>query len=256
MAVREQAEPSAPRPETVGLLDSISLTAIYTDPTPPETAPSTNADDLLATVSLHVAPDPEVVDVEPRVREDGCDSGRIERHASSWRKLAIGVAGLALVGGGLAAGLGPGDQRQPAARTCTWPTARRPIASSAGTAPSTSCGDVDARPRLAPGRARRADRRARGVRLRAVLVARRRPRSSPSSDLSTIAYFSVDVNPNGSIDMSGPGWDGYESQDLTDLVNAAHQAGDRVVLTATDFSQSSLDTLTHDPIAGVTLGVS
>ncbi len=76
----------------------------------------------------------------------------------------------------------------------------------------------------------------------------------PVDDFSTIAYFSVDVNPNGTIQTSGPGWDGYKSQDLTDLVNAAHQAGDRVVLTATDFSNSSLDTLTHDPTAGVTLG--
>ena len=38
-------------------------------------------------------------------------------------------------------------------------------------------------------------------------------------------------------------------------MNEAHQAGDRVVLTATDFSSSSLDRLTHDPSAGVTLGL-
>ncbi len=63
------------------------------------------------------------------------------------------------------------------------------------------------------------------------------------------------MNPNGSIEMSGPGWDGYQSQDFANLVNAAHQAGDRVVLTATDFSQSSLDSLTHDPGAGTTLGL-
>ncbi len=77
----------------------------------------------------------------------------------------------------------------------------------------------------------------------------------PVDDFSTIAYFGVDVNPNGTIQTSGSGWNGYESQDFTDLVNAAHQAGDRVVLTATDFSNSSLDTLTHDPNAGVTLGL-
>ncbi len=76
----------------------------------------------------------------------------------------------------------------------------------------------------------------------------------PVDEFSTIAYFGVNVNPNGTIATSGPGWDGYESQDFNDLVNAAHQAGDRVVLTATDFSDSSLDTLTHDPNAGVTLG--
>jgi spore germination protein YaaH len=78
--------------------------------------------------------------------------------------------------------------------------------------------------------------------------------SFPVDDFSTIAYFSVDVNPNGSIEQSGPGWTGYESQSFVNLVNRAHQAGVRVVLTATDFSQASLDTLTHDPGAADVLG--
>ena len=64
-----------------------------------------------------------------------------------------------------------------------------------------------------------------------------RSRSGPvAGDDSTIAYFSVDVNPDGTIQTSGPGWDGYESG-LHRPVDAAHKAGDRVVLTATDFSQ-------------------
>jgi hypothetical protein len=66
-------------------------------------------------------------------------------------------------------------------------------------------------------------------------------------DLTTLAYFSVDANPDGTLDQSGPGWNGYESQDLVNLVNRSHAAGDRVVLTVTDFSQSSLDAITSDP---------
>ena len=72
-------------------------------------------------------------------------------------------------------------------------------------------------------------------------------------DLTTLAYFSVDANANGTLDESGPGWNGYESQDLVNLVNRSHAAGDRVVLTVTDFSQSSLDAITSDPNAGARL---
>jgi hypothetical protein len=71
--------------------------------------------------------------------------------------------------------------------------------------------------------------------------------------LSTIAYFSIGVNPNGTLDESGAGWDGFESQDLTDLISRAHAAGERVVLTVNDFGQSSLDQLTSMPSAAGTL---
>ncbi len=40
--------------------------------------------------------------------------------------------------------------------------------------------------------------------------------------LSTLDYFSIGVNPNGSLDESGPGWEGFESQDLSDLITRAH----------------------------------
>ena len=69
------------------------------------------------------------------------------------------------------------------------------------------------------------------------------------SDLTTLAYFSVDVNPDGSFDTSGAGWNGLMSQALSDLITRAHSAGDRVVLTVTDFDQSSLDQITSDPSA-------
>ena len=71
--------------------------------------------------------------------------------------------------------------------------------------------------------------------------------------LSTLAYFSVGVNPNGTFEESGPGWNGYQSQALSDLVTRAHAAGERVVLTLNDFGQGSLDSLTSSPTAPVTL---
>jgi hypothetical protein len=71
--------------------------------------------------------------------------------------------------------------------------------------------------------------------------------------LSTLAYFSIDVNGNGTLDESGPGWNGFQSQDLADLITRAHAAGERVVLTVTDFGQGSLDALTSSPTAPATL---
>jgi Glycosyl hydrolases family 18 len=73
------------------------------------------------------------------------------------------------------------------------------------------------------------------------------------SGISTLAYFSIDVNADGSLDKSGAGWDGYQSQDLANLVTRAHGAGDRVVLTVNCFDQHSLDLVTSSPTAGSTL---
>jgi len=73
------------------------------------------------------------------------------------------------------------------------------------------------------------------------------------NQLSTIAYFSIDVNPDGTLSESGPGWNGYESQDLSNLITRAHTAGDRVVLTVTCFDQSALDQLTSSTSAPSTL---
>ena len=71
--------------------------------------------------------------------------------------------------------------------------------------------------------------------------------------LSTLAYFSIDVNGNGTLDESGPGWNGFESQDLADLISRAHAGGERVVLTVTDFGQSSLNALTSSATAPASL---
>lgn len=73
-------------------------------------------------------------------------------------------------------------------------------------------------------------------------------------DLTTVAYFGVDVAPDGSIIGSGDGWAGYQSQDLAQLISAAHLAGARVVLTAKSFDQTTLDRLSSDPTAADRLG--
>jgi hypothetical protein len=65
--------------------------------------------------------------------------------------------------------------------------------------------------------------------------------------LTTLAYFSLDVSGDGSVDESGPGWNGYESQALVDLIDRAHASGDRVVLTLTCFDQPALDRLASEP---------
>lgn len=236
--------------DTVGLLDSISLTAIYTDLTPPHTAPTTTAGDVLATVSSPAVLPP--VAVGPTIL--AAHGRRVaSRERIPVRKLAIGAGGLALLSGCLAAGftLGTGGS----------PPAHVPVAVSAAadrlamTQQPVHLAPATAAPAPAPPQvALAAPTSAHEVFGYAPYWSLPQASQFPVSDFSTIAYFSVDVNPDGTIDTSGPGWSGYESQDLTDLVNAAHQAGDRVVLTATDFSNSSLDALTHDPNAGVTLG--
>jgi len=71
--------------------------------------------------------------------------------------------------------------------------------------------------------------------------------------LSTLAYFSLDVNPDGSLEESGAGWNGYESQALSDLITRAHGSGERVVLTVNDFDQGSLNALTSSSTASTTL---
>ncbi len=76
------------------------------------------------------------------------------------------------------------------------------------------------------------------------------------ADLTTVDYFAVGINPDGSLDNSGAGWQGYESQSFIDLIDRAHTAGDRVVITVNDFSQSSLDQLAASPTAPETLAQS
>jgi len=232
------------------LLDSISLTAIMTDPSP-RTAPERGEDarGLLAAVS----PMGEIRLPQPET------AARQRYHELTSRKLlktvAVGVGAVLLLSVGLVAGgvIGSTSAVTPPPHATTGgPQATRlavhathldlPLAVSppAPAPPSVALNST------APHE----------VFAYAPYWSLPQSSSFPVEDFSTIAYFSVDVNANGSIQQSGPGWDGYESQNLVDLITRAHQAGVRVVLTATDFSQSSLDTLTHSPGAADVLGTS
>jgi spore germination protein YaaH len=63
--------------------------------------------------------------------------------------------------------------------------------------------------------------------------------------LSTVAYFSVGCESNGTLDKTNPdgslttGWAGWTSSKMTSLINAAHQNQTRVVLTVSCFAWGS-----------------
>ncbi|HXA27335.1 MAG TPA: glycosyl hydrolase family 18 protein [Candidatus Angelobacter sp.] len=65
--------------------------------------------------------------------------------------------------------------------------------------------------------------------------------------LSTLAYFAVDANPDGTVQRSGDGWTGYSSDALAALITRAHQSGVRVVLTVKNFDNAQLHTLATAP---------
>lgn len=54
--------------------------------------------------------------------------------------------------------------------------------------------------------------------------------------VSTIGYFGVAANSNGTLTTSGAGWNGWNSSAMTNVINAAHAKGVRVVLTVTMMS--------------------
>jgi glycosyl hydrolase family 18 (putative chitinase) len=59
--------------------------------------------------------------------------------------------------------------------------------------------------------------------------------------MSTVAYFGLTLNGDGSFSRSDPGWTGWNSQALVDMVNRAHQAGDRVVLVIKTFNEATIN---------------
>jgi hypothetical protein len=254
------------------LLDSISLTAIMTDPSPrsvpvPEPHPGDLLGDLrdpvpaaqrAAEAAAAATAAAASTTLTARLRGGVETTGRRLRNVR-WpdrprRKIAIGAGAgaflilcVSLLAGGV---FGPSSATPPATHHASGPIASRLVVhtSHLNLAPATTA-PAPALPLVA--QARTASHEVFGY---APYWSLPQSSSFPVDDLSTIAYFSVDVNSNGSIAQSGPGWQGYQSQDLVNLVTRAHQAGDRVVLTATDFSQASLDTLTHSPGAGIILG--
>src|SRR5205085_9417642 len=65
--------------------------------------------------------------------------------------------------------------------------------------------------------------------------------------LTTVAYFGLEIGRDGTLARSGPEWTGLQSQALADLVNRAHAAGARVVLTAKAFDPAVIQALVTDP---------
>ncbi len=74
--------------------------------------------------------------------------------------------------------------------------------------------------------------------------------------LSTIAYFSVAVDRNGNLvktnsdGTASTGWAGWTSASLTNVINAAHQQGVRVVLCLTLFGWSTSEAATQGAMLG------
>jgi len=174
--------------------------------------------------------------------------------------LGAGVGALALLGGGLLAGTGAFGGTAPVASRTT-STSDGPIMSrmdhqyqAGGTLdlPAATAPPAPAPPSLAGAPALKAHE------IFGFAPYWTLPDASgfDVGDLTTLAYFSVDVNADGTIDHSSPGWVGYESQDLANLITRAHQASSRVVLTATCFDQATLDSLTSSPTAASTLASS
>jgi spore germination protein YaaH len=63
--------------------------------------------------------------------------------------------------------------------------------------------------------------------------------------LSTVAYFGVNINSDGSLYTSGNGWSGWNSSTLTTAINDAHSHGTRVVLTAESFAWGTSEAATQ-----------
>jgi spore germination protein YaaH len=57
--------------------------------------------------------------------------------------------------------------------------------------------------------------------------------------ISTISYFGIDLNTDGTLDKAGNGWNGWLSETMTSVINAAHSHGTRVVLTVESFAWNS-----------------
>ena len=67
--------------------------------------------------------------------------------------------------------------------------------------------------------------------------------------LSTVAYFGLNVNADGSFNTTDSGWTGWTSQNLVDLINRAHGSGDRVVLVIKAFDDATINAIVSSPTA-------
>jgi spore germination protein YaaH len=67
--------------------------------------------------------------------------------------------------------------------------------------------------------------------------------------MTTVAYFGLDVRGDGSFDTSTPGWNAWNSQQLVDTINRAHQSGDRVVVVIKAFDAGTVNQIVTSPAA-------
>lgn len=65
--------------------------------------------------------------------------------------------------------------------------------------------------------------------------------------LTTLAYFSIPVNPDGTLDKQDRGYEVFKSREATDLFKKAHSHGTRVVLTLTQMENYKILALLDDP---------
>src|SRR5438309_3622486 len=75
---------------------------------------------------------------------------------------------------------------------------------------------------------------------------------------STVAYFGINFNPDGSVSTNDAGWSGWNSQDLATIITNAHAAGDRVVLVikpngAVSSTAAVLNAIVTNPAASQTV---
>ncbi|HXA43602.1 MAG TPA: glycosyl hydrolase family 18 protein [Candidatus Solibacter sp.] len=70
--------------------------------------------------------------------------------------------------------------------------------------------------------------------------------------VSTIAYFGATYTGSGTFVSPDPGGDGYNSQALTDVVNKAHAAGDKVVITVKSFDNATISSIVNNSGNGQT----
>ncbi|HVZ67546.1 MAG TPA: glycoside hydrolase family 18 protein [Patescibacteria group bacterium] len=64
--------------------------------------------------------------------------------------------------------------------------------------------------------------------------------------LTTLSYFGVPINSDGTLDKSNVGYQTFESDKATDVFNKAHSYGTRVVLTITQMDNDSIKNLLDD----------
>src|SRR5664280_1946468 len=57
--------------------------------------------------------------------------------------------------------------------------------------------------------------------------------------ISTVAYFGVDLNGDGTLNKSGNGWNGWNSSGMTSVISDAHSHGTRVALSVESFAWDS-----------------